>query len=504
MRHAAIRIASTFMKRRRRDIVIVILLLQLVAFHSLVTKWRISEVLSRTKRAASAEQPSEATSTLAPYSTLVSEPADSSPILAPSSTGSWDKVLPEKVIPKDIKVAMMPDGCWDPLAFEKVLYVDRIKDMTVNVAWFSANYRQRVAQEPNTPAHWDAFSGTAVWLQDVRHYVYFTRMQYKDPSCRPPCAGGKRSFLFAQSYDSDLRPVPLKRRVGDDLVKFPDVMEIYTPDQAFYTGQEDPRAIADPHGNIILLFHMGDMDGKRKQWTFNTTSRHQSALRPDFAPQNWEKNWTPFFHKNEFRVVYSVQPLHIMACDIAHDGHCSTIGGQKDTTFGKLGGGTPWLQWRDSEYFVGFARTHQGVKCCGTVYRPHVAIMRSFKDQANTDQYEIVYTTGPLDFDYVHTEPPFREKADHHPCGWNRIMTTLGMLRWDYDDDSVLMTASINDEKNFLMRVRGLDRLVSTVVKTIETASSETLVYVKAKSQANCGVEVSERVICAGIETPSQ
>ena len=248
---------------------------------------------------------------------------------------------------------------------------------------------------------------------------------------------------------------------------------IYIPQyQDHYTGPEDPRAFEDPYGHVCFVFTMLDMDGLAKIWMFNTTTQIQVALHTPQGREEQvrEKNWTPFIHDGKVKFVYSMKPLSIVKCEFS-TGDCQfDYATDSNPSISSLHGGTNWVPWYDSGYYISVAHTAAGPN---KIYRLTLVVLST-----HDETYRITYASGPFDLKNITLLEPFgnhKNISEINPRGTNsgRILIGCSISRTDlFDQDSILISVSTMDNSTTLLEVGGISDLMESIIHKAERDQS--------------------------------
>ncbi|KAL7749279.1 Beta-mannosyltransferase 1 [Sorochytrium milnesiophthora] len=385
--------------------------------------------------------------------------------------------VPRVTLPQTANYSRDAKGCYPTDAASRIRVV-KARGMTVDVDRFSRLFQNEFPFD-HTGANWAAMSGSGVWLESQQVYVTSTRMMFKESDCKAPCQAGKISYVYLQAWDGDFQPTTLHYTRGDDfLVGIPlqgRLSKIYAVTGGErWRGPEDARMNTDRYGNLVLTFNMGDERG-RHFYSYNITDNNLLELQTIGENGNWEKNWAPLFIGEDLHFVYSFDPLRILKCSNRGMG-CTFVVGKDQQGIADLRGGTPFMRYKDTHYYVGFPRTAH-ICDCGRVYRPHIAILHApplKSDPSQTDyrQTDMIYVSQPLDFERVALRPPHTPPNPPEVCG--SYLLSCGFLRWDlttvngttaqHPGDRALIEVSVQDAANVVIEFSGLELIVADVI----------------------------------------
>lgn len=331
---------------------------------------------------------------------------------------------------------------------------------------------------------WAHFCGNSVWLEEHQVHFMVSRVLYSHRRLRNrPTI----NMIYMQVFDKDWVE-QFDVSLGSDLV-FPTVLKVDI-DQApgnkmAVMGPEDPRVVIREfykNGKLeqepVIVFNMRSTKIKWKRAMhmsrpLSGAKTVQLALR-NREPEFREKNWAPFFDKNDKKTaffVYNFNPLRIIGCDL-EDGLCDKLAGPKfgenpAGNVGSLRGGTnlvpipsaslpPTLQNR--QYWFGIARSHLSqCGCLREVYRPHLfVISKGAKD------YSMDYVSSLLDFN-VRPEPwdPTKSICEDGKS----VLIPNSISFWDIiQHDRMGIIFSEADRTNKLIQVDGMMKHILRVL----------------------------------------
>jgi len=328
---------------------------------------------------------------------------------------------------------------------------------------------------------WARLSGSSVWLPKYRVFLTVTRVIYYDK--------GKKdwpviSFMTGQIHDRDWTHLPgYTIELESNNMTFPylfDAPTDYTVGGAFY-GPEDPRIILEEgveDAEPVIIFNMisEESDYLRRMWIYRPFTNHSTMLtiRDADARPLAEKNWAPFFHRSStdavtspnthLHFVYSLGPLHILKCDL-QDGNCDFVFVQKSSLTsasrkhmlqnapGSMRGGTNFVpvpidMAPGIHAYAAFPRTHIGIGCAQSTYRPELVVLVSVGPY-----FFLTYASEALEFGTA----AFTPTALRHPCKEGRILIANSIASWDtHSQDIMTLSFSIDDSTVQVARLQGL------------------------------------------------
>ncbi|KAL7747457.1 Beta-mannosyltransferase 1 [Sorochytrium milnesiophthora] len=402
-------------------------------------------------------------------------------------------------------LALDQQGCYAPYATSQIKVLDA-RALTINTTEFVDTFRDEFGFE-HEPENWLSMSGSGVWIESEQTYLTSTRMIRSPKGKGSPRVWLLQSHIYLQAWDSEFRPKALRYEINDEavvvvpkrgrIVKMVDI----TPGE-WWSGPEDARMHLDNRGHIILTFNMQIPGGTHPYWSYNLTDGNLIHLKIEQEGQ-FQKNWAPFTLGDELHFVHSFSPLRTLHCD-RRNGTCTPEIGVGTTGVSWLRGGTPFRQYRDTNFFVGIART--AIDCprgCGRVYRPNIVVMQAPPVNPATgrpDSYkdmDVLYVSEPIDFHRVPLNPPFVEPGHPEVCG--SYMLPCGFHRWDLSTvdkamDEAYVEVSINDSANVMVKFSGLEQIVVDVIEaTNERLARQKQLGVVYSPQATSQVRCAEK-----------
>lgn len=311
-------------------------------------------------------------------------------------------------------------------------------------------------------AYWAYLNAVSLWRPKSRTYWTIQRVYYyKDRGYTHPWF----SYAWWEEWneagthrvDSGILPIFIPQHKSKD-----------GPE-----GPEDPRLFEDPDGHICFVFSMLDIDDYIKIWMYNTTSQRQVALHsPDGREAHRvEKNWTPFVHDGRVKFVFSYKPVTIIACDFSSGACHFDYAEEHDPGIAMLHGGSNWVPWYDSGYYIGFPHTRMNKGF--VLFRPFLVVLST-----HHGVFRIAYASGPLDLHNVTlleplgphgSIPDLNERERDH----GRILLTGSISRTDlFDRNSILITASTSDSSSALLEMGGIRDVMEAVIAKTERETS--------------------------------
>lgn len=355
-------------------------------------------------------------------------------------------------------------------------------------------------------AHMQLVFPAILWLPTHNAFLVTVRVFWRDVA----------SVAYGQLFTPHFEPVTTMQRVFG--VMLPGILPIPTASRiGRYNGPEDGRLFHDGAGRVLFLFNMKDVDERRKMWLFHfeTARTHpiviadyfwrqkraaatstlkqaikMSMMKPEessdeeFMPSA-EKNWTPLVTRDgTVHMLYNYKNLQLLTCSATLDVCRQTAGGTFDPMPGGLRGGTPFVRWAETDFYVSFAYTHlphastassnrrrqsalffewdADVPC--DVYRPALIVVRAVANVGAKTSFEVVYASEPVDIWRV--AGVRRNATLSEVCGAARIVTIGGLTTASLGDDDVAVVAvNVGDDMPLLLRVTGLRIVVDRVIK---------------------------------------
>ena len=336
--------------------------------------------------------------------------------------------------------------------------------------------------------HYGAMSAAAVNIQIAKNeslIFVFTRVWYSKVTCLSAC-NPDRSYLYAQVLTNDYQPTTYSMSLANgEILQFPSILNISTPEvNECCLGPEDPRIIVNENNQILISFNMIDIDKKRKIWFYDIFNHRQIPLTiSDHSLLNVVKNWSPFIKDNELYFIYSYNPLKILQCS-TEQGSCHFIlKNQTTNQISSLRGGTQLVRFRNSNYYVGIARTTIFCQKCQRFYRPHLFILSTIDEQ-----FRIIYVSEPLLLDNIPTfafEFMTEKRSNKDFCdNIIRIMTPGSIVSWKLPEDKLIFALSINDMKSYLVSITGFGKVVESVISKIRANNVATNEMIVSRSES--------------------
>ena len=324
--------------------------------------------------------------------------------------------------------------------------------------------------------HYGSMSAVGVKMKDSNNEVItliFSRIWYAKAICYSEC-NPNQSYIYVEALTSNYQKVSHNLTLKNGkILRVPTILNITQPDfNGCCLGPEDPRIVLNENGELFFSFNMIDADKRSKIWLYDISTNYQASI---FTRQNRflevEKNWSPFVKNNKLYFVYSYKPLKILYCPTGKS-ECEFIPTLQDKyQIGELRGGTQLVRFRDTDYFVGIARTKTSCSKCHRFYRPHLIVLSTA-----SKRFHLVYVSEPLTLDtipifasYIMTKKNSSSDFCHDVI---RIMTPGSIIDWEWSTDKLTFTISINDQRSFVISVTGIGKVLLGIIPSIENKYS--------------------------------
>ena len=375
-------------------------------------------------------------------------------------------------------------GCWNfslnPLIRFK-LEADVSPDLNYfirhNQEYLNDSYHQQISIDEQAK-HYGSMSAAGIRIKtsgNEKLTLVFSRIWYSKNICQAAC-NPDRSYICIEAFTAKYsRTLFNLRSSNGNTIRVPSILRISQPEVASCClGPEDPRIVLVDDEQLLLSFNMIDVDKRRKIWLYELFTGYQVPLTiVDHQPSTEEKNWTPLAKNDHLYFVYSYRPMKILRCALKQTS-CEFISNERTSEqVGSLRGGTQLVRFRNTNYFVAIARTTVSCHKCQRLYRPHIVLLSMV-----AENFHVTYVSEPLALDSI----PFfasyfmsRNRNSSDFCGTViRIMTPGSIIDWEWPEDKLTFTISINDERSFVASVVGLGGILQKVIQTIENEYPDT------------------------------
>ncbi|KAF6028719.1 hypothetical protein EB796_012970 [Bugula neritina] len=291
--------------------------------------------------------------------------------------------------------------------------------------------------------------------------IWLEKEKYMEEGAHKPPNDFNDNFLYTQKFNRQMKP----KTPGS-------ILGIPTPRQWLIgDGPIEPRLFKTDDENVFVSFNTGVylQDGRALDGTFiwdylrhktlvpsiRGGSPIQKNVDPNKIPR--DKHWTPYNDNNTLKMVYNLDPLRVLTCDLNFSCHFNHFEGPKDYKFTQhqdsLRGGTPWVLYKYPYYYSISHSTLFKNPSSDRIYTINLIVYRA----APTPR--VVYLSGPIQ---IHEKP----------------MNDVPIVRYNYirdpfffpvslveeDSNSIIIGGHINDYSSVLLRVRGVQKLLEEVV----------------------------------------
>jgi hypothetical protein len=314
---------------------------------------------------------------------------------------------------------------------------------------------------------------SAVWLSDMSAFLVIARI----------FVNYQQSVVYCSLFDSNWKQIEKPTNVQS--LTLPTILPIpvnsYLEESA---GPEDARIFRMPNGDICCIFNMKDTDNKRKMFLFSfksslvskfklSTYREFNQTQKKFIERipDSEKNWTPLIVNSNFFLVYNFKNFQIIECSTIKvpTSSCTLKTGQYDPEPALIRGGTPFLKFRNTNYYFSFSYAHlnhraENDKHECAVYRPTLSVV--YASPVNSSLM-YVYNSEPIEFEGKLFLSPITDTQtleDADICGVGRIMTLGSIAHWDPYNDVAQLTVNIHDTFPAVIQVKGIEKFISNVI----------------------------------------
>ena len=172
-------------------------------------------------------------------------------------------------------------------------------------------------------------------------------------------------------------------------------------------------------------------------------------------------------------MIYNFRNLQIIDCTNFENG-CERISDNLDATLDTLRGGSPFVKFFDTNYYVSFSYTH--LRCTESrsltchIYRPALIILKAV-DESKPETFKVIYESEPFDFNKELFDFEILEGLGVITMNnglRNNILIVASINSWDYRSDRVYLTININDKYPLVVKVQGLGKFIFDIIKKDE------------------------------------
>eukprot|EP01126_Amoeba_proteus_P060787 TRINITY_DN8083_c0_g1_i1.p1 TRINITY_DN8083_c0_g1~~TRINITY_DN8083_c0_g1_i1.p1 ORF type:complete len:578 (+),score=58.62 TRINITY_DN8083_c0_g1_i1:73-1806(+) len=360
----------------------------------------------------------------------------------------------------------------------KLKLTDHVSIDRIVVAKFdSKQFVKKFSGGPNNLTKNDqiyaSFAGTLVTLPSEGFYFHFSRVVKSRCKSLDSLDGVtnfscllkiERSVIYAEILDNNF--TSMRRRYNG--VSYPRVLEIPSPRYYKQMGPEDPRAILDEWGNIIITFAMRDPRDPlfpRTIWNYNITTKRRNKLTHPFGRRR-QKNWAPVYVNGTLLYGCGWNPILFLDCNGDKAKNLFRCRKLRDRPLRVTGlrGGSALTQYRS--FYVGmFRTTEQCERECGRypIYRPRLVIL-------DPSLQKFVYISESLTFKnkiFLYPFWEYKEMKDIKPrktCYYTRIVTVATLTPTLDGRGDWITEFSILDQKNLFIVFKNLSSFMDIII----------------------------------------
>ncbi|CAG9320603.1 unnamed protein product [Blepharisma stoltei] len=300
---------------------------------------------------------------------------------------------------------------------------------------------------------------SAVWVPERNLFLVAMRVWVLSRIC----------FIYTTFYDKDWKEVKDEIIIGS--TKVPSVLDIPHSWSIENSGPEDGRLFRAFSDQFFIAFNMKKLDlSARPMFIYSYTTKKTQQL---FIPEHqgkvviMEKNWSPLIIDNEhLYFVYNFENFQIINCKT--DGNCIRVHGDYKWKPGFLRGGSPFVRFRNSNYYIALSWTHTELPKEGWCYLYRPALTIAYAAAANPD-FDLVYTSEPIDFHkrlFIKPAGPKDSLDDINSC--HTWLMSNSIAKWDFENDIVDITLTHQDNYPVAVKATGLTKLVKSIIELYE------------------------------------
>ncbi|CAG9320604.1 unnamed protein product [Blepharisma stoltei] len=330
----------------------------------------------------------------------------------------------------------------------------------------------------NKPDDIQVFYPSAIWLEEKNTFFAVVRVSIFN----------SYSFLYATFFDSEWNEVRKNETIGN--ITVPGIIEIEKMWKEHSSGPEDPRIFRALKGELFMTFNLLMKDKKRLMHIFDVSAGiARPLLIKEYAKKEKviEKNWTPLIVDDQhIFFIYNYKNLQVIDCSLENK-ICKKVRGTYDHAPSSIKGGSPYVRFADTNYFVSFIFTNvvtEAPEISCKPYRPALSIIEFIP--GDKPDFKLIYTSEPIDFqNKVFLSPVSKHKSIKEilDCNFARVLMVHSISKWDYADDIVDLTLSINDSVPLAIRVTGMTDMVRYIINMYD--------YGRLEEKEDCAILMS-------------
>ncbi|CAG9313489.1 unnamed protein product [Blepharisma stoltei] len=322
---------------------------------------------------------------------------------------------------------------------------------------------EEIKKLKNSPDEIRVFYPSAIWLEERNVFLAVVQVNLWDTY----------SFLYSTFFDSEWNEIRDEDYIGN--TKVPGIMEIEKIWLLYLSGPEDPRIFRGPKGELYFIFNKLTKDFKRtiNIYSYSTGTSRQLVLEEHLCSQHiLEKDWTPLIVDDEHMYfIYNYKNLQIIDCTEENE-TCKKVKGIYDPVLNSIRGGSPYARYADTNYFISFIYTNvsqDAPEIKMKPYRPALSIIEYI--EGVRPDFKLIYASEPIDFgNRVFLSPVSQYKSikQTFDSAMSRILMVHSISRWNYKEDIVDLTLTVNESFAIAIRVKGITDLVQFIINMYE------------------------------------
>ncbi|CAF1989131.1 unnamed protein product [Rotaria magnacalcarata] len=380
---------------------------------------------------------------------------------------------------------LIGQGYWN-FSLNSFLHLDLQVDITPDMNYLIRNHKEYLEKLSNQQIptydqteNWKSKTSVGIQIQTLTNktlFLFISQVWYTTHFCNQIC-DSDRNFLYIEAFNSNYRRISydLNTKNGK-IIQIPGLLPIQQSTiNTCCSGPRNVRGIMNENNELLLIFNMIDSDKQEKVWSYNVFTDEQTSLlmQHNFS-ENTNDHWIPFIKNDKFHFIYSFKPLNVLRCSIDHS-ECKLMSEtQVVNNFSCFADGTQFIRYRNSDYFVGFAYTKVSCDECQYFYRPHVVVLSTI-----SERFRLVYVSEPMVLDDIPMFDSFSILNDKNTSnfGYGTIskLVSESITNWEWSNDKLSFTISINNQKSFLVSVVGISEIVQSIIFAIENKYSNIL-----------------------------